>query len=149
MAKYKLLADQWDQVLSKPTEPFRFVRHRKGATVELAGADEARLLRIGAVEPVKRAATKSTKTAQTPPPEKPKTDEGNGGGDNGDGGGQGDQNPDDETGGQNPDGSSQGAVEKPAKTGLVAAWREYAVAQGHDPDEAAGATRADLIALYG
>lgn len=40
-------------------------------------------------------------------------------------------------------------VPKPAKTGPVAAWREYAVAQGHDPDEAADATRADLIALYG
>lgn len=149
MAKYKLLADQWDQVLSKPTEQFRFVRHRKGATVEISGADEARLLRIGAVEPIKRAAAKSAKTEQKPPPKKPKTDEGNGDGDGDNGDGQGDQNPDDETGGQNPDDSTQETVEKPAKTGPVAAWREYAVAQGHDPDEAADATRADLIALYG
>lgn len=146
MAKYKLIADQWDQVLSKPTEQFRFIRHRKGATVEITGADEARLLRIGAVEPIKRAAAKSTKTEQKPPPEKPKTDEGNG---DGDGDGQGDQNPDDETGGKNPDDSAQEPVEKPAKTGPVAVWREYAVSQGHDPDEAADATRADLIAQYG
>lgn len=41
------------------------------------------------------------------------------------------------------------SVPKPPKAGPVAAWREYAVAQGHDPDEAADATRADLIALYG
>lgn len=146
MAKYRLLADQWDQVISKPTEQFRFIRHRKGATVEITGADESRLLRIGAVEPMRRAASKSTKTEHKPSPEKPKTDDvdGDGGGD-----GQGDQNPDDETGGQNPDDSTQGTVEKPAKTGPVAAWREYAVTQGHDPDEAADATRADLIALYG
>lgn len=142
MAKYKLLADQWDQVISKPTEQFRFVRHRKGATVEITGADEARLLRIGAVEPIKRAAAKSTKTEQKP---KAVEGDGDGDGDNGDG----DQNPDDETGGQDPDASAQETVEKPAKTGPVAAWREYAVAQGHDPAEAEEATRADLIALYG
>ena len=153
MAKYKLLAKQWDQTVSKRNEPYDFVRHRRGDVVELSGVEEKRLLRIGAVEPVKRAAAKSTKTEQKPPPEKPKTDEGNGGGDNGDGGGGGDdqggQDPDDDTGGQTPDGSAQGAVDKPAKTAPVAAWREYAVAQGHAPDEAADATRADLIAQYG
>lgn len=40
-------------------------------------------------------------------------------------------------------------VEKPAKAAKEATWREYAISMGHDPDEAAEATRADLIALYG
>lgn len=40
-------------------------------------------------------------------------------------------------------------VPKPAKTAPVAVWRDYAISQGHDLDEAAVATRADLIALYG
>lgn len=41
------------------------------------------------------------------------------------------------------------SVDKPAKTAPVAAWRDYAVAQGMDADEAGDAARADLIALYG
>lgn len=137
MAKYKLLADQWDQVLSKPTEPFRFVRHRKGATVELAGTDEARLLRIGAVEPARRSGGKAAPKPAQPAPQESAAPEG--------------EAPSDDDGdlGGGSDDQTEGPVDKPAKTAPVAAWRDYAISQGHDPDEAAEAARADLIAQYG
>lgn len=37
----------------------------------------------------------------------------------------------------------------PARSASKAAWRDYAVARGMDPDEAESATRADLIERYG
>ena len=139
MAKYVLLAPQWDQVLSKPHEPFRFVRHRKGAKIDLTGADERRLLRIGAVEPVKRSSSKpapAAKQDEAKPEETPDLD----------------ASTDEDTESEPAEDDSDGPaveVEKPAKTAPVAAWRDYAVAQGMDADEAGEAARADLIALYG
>lgn len=47
------------------------------------------------------------------------------------------------------DDESAPQVPKPAKTAPVAAWREYAVAQGLNPEEANETNRADLITLYG
>ena len=37
----------------------------------------------------------------------------------------------------------------PAKRAAVATWREYAVAEGMDPDEAEAATKDELIERYG
>ncbi|WP_010541897.1 hypothetical protein [Dietzia alimentaria] len=143
MAKYTLLADQWDQVVSKPNEPFQFVRHRKGETVELTGADERRLLRVGAVEPAPRGRS-TRKSAPEPGAKAPAAT---------------DKTPEEPTP-ADPDGSDPGSddeggpdepepVAKPAKTAPVAKWREYAVGQGMEPDEADAAERADLIAQFG
>ncbi|MFB7029669.1 MULTISPECIES: hypothetical protein [unclassified Streptomyces] len=40
-------------------------------------------------------------------------------------------------------------AERPAKSAVKAAWVDYAVAQGADPDEAEAATKDDLIEAYG
>lgn len=48
---YVLTALRWDQITSKPNEPFDFVRHRRGDEVELNVEDARRLLVAGAVKP--------------------------------------------------------------------------------------------------
>lgn len=51
--------------------------------------------------------------------------------------------------------SDPGSVEQgetnaaPAKNANTGAWRDYAIAQGMDPDEASEATRADLVERFG
>lgn len=42
-----------------------------------------------------------------------------------------------------------GATERPTKSAKVDAWRDFAVTQGMDPDEAGAATKAELIERYG
>lgn len=46
---YELVALQWDEPTSKPGEPFTFVRHRRGDTVELDEEEARRLVLAGAV----------------------------------------------------------------------------------------------------
>ena len=41
------------------------------------------------------------------------------------------------------------ADEQPARSAPKAAWVAYAVAQGADPDETEGMSRADLVSAYG
>lgn len=57
----------------------------------------------------------------------------------------------DATGEHEDEGTDESApqVPKPAKTAPVAVWREFAIAQGLNPEEANETNRADLIALYG
>jgi hypothetical protein len=47
------------------------------------------------------------------------------------------------------DGVPTPPTEQPAKTAPKAAWVGWAAAQGADPEEAEGMTKADLIELYG
>lgn len=47
--KYRLIAKQWDQILSKPGQPFDFKRHRRGAVIELDIEDARRLVSARAV----------------------------------------------------------------------------------------------------
>jgi hypothetical protein len=47
--EYELVADHWDQTVSKPGEPWDFVRHYKGETVTLTVQDARRLVSAGAV----------------------------------------------------------------------------------------------------
>lgn len=47
--EYELVAVQWDEVLSKPGEPFQFRRHKKGDIVRLNADDARRLYAGGAV----------------------------------------------------------------------------------------------------
>mgnify|MGYP001589899494 CR=1 FL=1 len=54
----------------------------------------------------------------------------------------------------NPDGSlyaeaESGQAERPAKNASAEAWAAYALAQGAEPDDVEGLSRAALIALYG
>lgn len=46
---YELVADHWDEVTSKPGQPFEFTRHYRGETVRLSQSDARRLLPSGAV----------------------------------------------------------------------------------------------------
>lgn len=46
---YELVAELWDEPTSKPGQPFEWVRHRRGETVELSDAEAKRLLAAGAV----------------------------------------------------------------------------------------------------
>ena len=47
--EYELVAELFDQALSKPGEPFRYKRHRKGDLVTLDAAEARRLYAAGAV----------------------------------------------------------------------------------------------------
>lgn len=47
--KYQLVAVRWDQITSKPGEPLDYVRHRRGAIVDLNAEDAKRLVAAGAV----------------------------------------------------------------------------------------------------
>lgn len=46
---YRLLSKFWDEIKSKPGEPFDFTRHRRGDTVELDVEQARRLVKAGAV----------------------------------------------------------------------------------------------------
>ena len=46
--EYELLADSWDETTSKPGEPYTFVRHYKGDTVQLSEEEARRLVSVGA-----------------------------------------------------------------------------------------------------
>ncbi len=46
---YELVAERWDEITSKPGEPFDFVRHVKGDKVKLNVEDARRLVDGGAV----------------------------------------------------------------------------------------------------
>lgn len=46
---YELVALMWDEPLSKPGEPFDFIRHRRGDKVKLNVEEARRLLTAGAV----------------------------------------------------------------------------------------------------
>lgn len=60
--KYQLVAPRWDQITSKPGEPLEFIRHRRGAIVELNTEDAKRLVGAGAV--VKPGQLEKTKAEQ-------------------------------------------------------------------------------------
>lgn len=50
MAKYELLADELNQVTSKPGDPLRFTVYRKGDKVELDKARADELIAAGAIK---------------------------------------------------------------------------------------------------
>lgn len=60
--KYQLVAVRWDQITSKPGEPLDYVRHRRGAIVDLTAEDAKRLVAAGAV--VKPGQLEKTKAEQ-------------------------------------------------------------------------------------
>jgi hypothetical protein len=47
--KYQLVAARWDQITSKPGEPLDYIRHRRGAILDLTAEDAKRLVAAGAV----------------------------------------------------------------------------------------------------
>lgn len=63
--KYELIVPRWDQITSKPGEPFNFTRHRQGDVVELDVEEARRLVRAGAVKP---KGSKSQPANPTPSP---------------------------------------------------------------------------------
>jgi hypothetical protein len=65
--KYRLLASVWNRIVSGPNEPRRFVKHYRGAVVDLESEDAERMLRHGVVEPTTDEQAASA-AAQTEPP---------------------------------------------------------------------------------
>ena len=58
--KYEVTAHFWEQITSKPGQPLDYIRHRKGAVVELDDAAEIRrLVDAGAIKPVSKGARTS------------------------------------------------------------------------------------------
>lgn len=63
---YELVAELWDKPISKPGEPFDFIRYRKGDTVDLSVDEARRLFTAGAVvEPgaIQKAALEQARQA--------------------------------------------------------------------------------------
>ena len=146
MAKYRIIAESWDQILSKPGEPLNYTRHRKGAVVDVPDAEVDRLLKAGAIEaPAKartaaKAAPRSAggrtparKTAKAADPEPASTG----------------QDPDedgDDLDGEDADSVGTGEVERPKRTAPVEDWVAYAVSKGLAEDYASALDRDALIA---
>ncbi|XBB66859.1 hypothetical protein ABFU82_22545 [Nocardioides sp. WV_118_6] len=116
--EYELVAQQWRQVTSKPGEPYDYVQHRRGAIVTLDVADARRLVKAGAVKPVKAPKASGGRSA------------GDGGGQENPGGGQ--ENP-----GANPGGGQGGSDEKP--TGV----KEILAEVGEDAEKAQAFLKAE------
>lgn len=174
--RWELVADQWDEVTSKPGEPLAYVRHTAGDVVTLTQADARRLYKGGAiVEPGSRekavaeaALAQAVATLQSLPDDvrtalvtehlqldpaavaaehspavaelQRQLDEARAqlAAQSGIQGAQGDG------------GSS--TPSRPAKTGTVEQWREYAASVAttdEEKAEIAAADRKDLVAKYG
>lgn len=66
--EYELIALSWDEVKSKPGQPFDYVTHRKGDKVNLNIEQARRLVSAGAVKPVKkRASSQASQQSAVPP----------------------------------------------------------------------------------
>lgn len=52
---YELLVLSWDEITSKPGQPFDYVTHRKGDVVTLDVEQARRLLAVNAVKPVEKS----------------------------------------------------------------------------------------------
>ncbi|WP_094980339.1 hypothetical protein [Rhodococcus pyridinivorans] len=141
MAKYRIVAESWDEILSKPGEPLNYTRHRKGTVVEVPDAEVDRLIRAGAIEPAGRTSARSsaakapTKVATKAPAKTTKVAADDSGADGEDSG-------DESTG----DGQPDGEVERPKRTAPVEDWVEYAVSKGLARDYASALDRDALIA---
>lgn len=132
----------------------------EAGVAELLGSRRSKAAETALVEPAKGPAESKTEGDATGGDGDATSDgEGDDGAGDGDATSDGDGENDSENA-EGGDGDASGAssedasdepppVEKPAKAAKEATWREYAISMGHDPDEAAEATRADLIALYG
>lgn len=173
---YELIAERWDELVSKPGEPARYARHVRGDTVELDQEEAERLVAGGAVvKPgelqlaAAEAARQQYLATLSALPDSVREQF------------LGEQTPveaadtfvaDDPTGesllpdlgptssdpatavtslSPEPTGGDRavGHPARPAKAAATSAWVDYAVAQGADPDEAQKLDKKDLIARYG
>ena len=135
--EYELVALRWDEITSKPGEPFDFVRHRKGDKVTLDVEQARRLVVAGAV--VKPGA-ESDELPGTGPSVAP-----------------GANDPaakvlpgtDVTPPGDEPVGEPVGEVEPPARSAPKADWEAFARAQGANEEDLEGQTKDDLVSAYG
>lgn len=135
---YELVAVQWDEITSKPGEPFDYKRHRRGDRVTLDVAEAKRLWLAGAiVEPgaVERAAADAARQAYAVA--------------------LANLSPEDREAvlatqaGVIVDGESQtGEPARPPARANKAAWVDYAVAKGMDKAEAEALKLPDLKAAF-
>lgn len=124
--KYELVALFWEEPLSKPGEPYNFVRHVRGDVVDLNVEEARRLVQAGAVvEPGarERAAAEFAQAqyeaalAALPDAAREKVT------------------------------AATDAAERPPQTAPKAAWVDHAVTSaGMDPAEAEAMTKQDIIA---
>lgn len=66
--KYELIVPRWDQITSKPGQPFDFTRHRRGDVVDLNVEEARRLVRAGAVKPAKGGKAQPANPTPAPAP---------------------------------------------------------------------------------
>lgn len=149
MARHEIVASFWEEPVGPPVG---YVRHRRGAVVDVPDEHVERLLRIGAIAPVEpdTAEDEASGNDETPP--------GN------DTPGSADADPPvvpataDDTAlpaeaaasadqPESPDALVEVAdVERPKQAASKAIWVEYAVARGMDRDDAEAFEKRDLIA---
>lgn len=169
MTQYRLAALEWWQEVdhtevceacgaARGERRVELVRHRQGDVVDVDGAEEARLLVAGALEPLE------DEPAEDSDDDSGQDDEGSDKEHPGaDGDGSLDTSPADADAGDQPaeapdsdgpvgaieSGLISAEVEKPKKAAPVDDWRAYAVAQGLDAEAAAKMSKVDLIAKVG
>ncbi|MFE5699970.1 hypothetical protein [Rhodococcus koreensis] len=147
MARHEIVASFWEEPVGPPVG---YVRHRRGAVVDVPDEHVERLLRIGAIAPVEPEAADEDGPASGD--ESPSGDETPGSAD--------DDAPvvpaaaddaasssEDAAAADQPDAPVTVAeVERPKQAASKAIWVEYAVARGMDRDDAEAFEKRDLIA---
>ncbi|WP_368681039.1 hypothetical protein R1X32_42750 [Rhodococcus opacus] len=142
MARHEIVASFWEEPVGPPVG---YVRHRRGAVVDVPDEHVERLLRIGAIAPVEPDTAEDESSGNdeaSPGNETPES---------------ADETPvvpattdvpaGDTASADQPDASVEVAdVERPKQAASKAIWVEYAVARGMDRDDAEAFEKRDLIA---
>ncbi|GAB2907023.1 hypothetical protein GCM10027047_01620 [Rhodococcus aerolatus] len=136
--RYELVAQRWDEIISKHGEPLNFVRHVRGDLVDLTEVEAKRLLKAGAVvEPGSReraaaeAARAQYEAALAALPDAVR-----------------EQLTADGAASDGDDPAGGGADGRPGVNEAKAAWVAYAESQGVPTEEAEALTKADLVERF-
>ncbi|MFF0816629.1 hypothetical protein ACFYVR_15980 [Rhodococcus sp. NPDC003318] len=146
MARHEIVASFWEEPVGPPTG---YVRHRRGAVVDVPDEHVARLLRIGAIVPIEEAATGDDGTDDDGTA--PTGDDAPGVADDGAPADPVQEDPtstlEADTSVAQPDQQVTVAdLERPKQAASKAIWVEYAVARGMDRDAAEELDKRELIA---
>ncbi|MDV7244485.1 MULTISPECIES: hypothetical protein [Rhodococcus] len=142
MARHEIVASFWEEPVGPPVG---YVRHRRGAVVDVPDEHVERLLRIGAIAPVEQEAADDEDGDDAAGDEAPES------GDDGTPvvtGAEADTAaPAEGSASPQPDSPIAVAeVERPKQTAAKPIWVEYAVARGMNRDDAEALDKRELIA---
>ncbi|WKN53775.1 hypothetical protein HJ581_0008185 [Rhodococcus opacus] len=143
MARHEIVASFWEEPVGPPVG---YVRHRRGAVVDVPDEHVERLLRVGAIAPVEPEAsgdearddaagdeTPGSADDSTPVVPAPTDDTA--------------PSTEDTASADHPDSPAAVAeVERPKQTAAKPVWVEYAVARGMNRDDAEALDKRELIA---